>query len=73
MTNIIPNRASDSGPEPQEFDWRDWIDNARDFANVASKTEAQAGASAETRNRHRIAYINRALDALLEAKELLCR
>lgn len=71
----IPDRASNAGPEPgAQPAWRDLLDDAREYAQKADRTEASyLGFTAAEHNARRIALIDRAIAALQEAKELLCR
>jgi hypothetical protein len=73
----LPDRASDSGPEPQQDrDWRDWLYEAEESCTRARRAETSATwtpGQAEIRNRLRLRHIQDAMDALQRAKELLCR
>ena len=73
MPESLPARASDSGPDAQEpLDWRDQIDEAIDSARRAARAESLLGNTPAERNRERVRHINAAMDALLEARGLLC-
>ena len=77
MPETIPDRASNAGPEPEApMDWRDCIDEARDEARSASRAMAvpsRPDLPGVCANQLRIAAIDRAIEALQSAKELLCR
>jgi hypothetical protein len=75
MFEPLPDRASNSGPEPSwPADWRDWLCIAEEDIAAARRMESdiQFDSNAK-RNRVRIAAINAAMDALIAAKELLCK
>ena len=74
MFEPLPDRASNSGPEPSwPADWRDWLCIAEEDIAAARRMEKDMRfGSDERHNRSRIAAINAALDALQKAKELLC-
>jgi hypothetical protein len=63
----LPNRASDGGPEEQQRDWRDWLYEAEDACKRARRAEWSYA------NAARLRHIQDAMEALHEAKELLCR
>ena len=70
----LPNRASDAGPEAQEqLDWRDHCYTAEEYSASARRTMSGAVLESRYRNRDRIAKIDRAIEALQSARELLCR
>ena len=77
MPDLPPDRASDSGPDrrpdPSELsDWRSWLYVAEENCAAARRMEKDTRFdSEERRNRHRIAAINAAMEALQEAKDLL--
>ena len=74
MSESLPDRASNAGPEPAwRNDWRDWLCIAEENCAAARRMEKDMRfGSDERHNRSRIAAINAALDALQKAKELLC-
>jgi hypothetical protein len=76
MSESLPDRASNAGPEPAwsaDADWRDWLCIAEENCAAARRMEKDMRfGSDERHNRSRIAAINAALDALQKAKELLC-
>lgn len=73
--NTLPNRASDAGPEPQEMDWRDHIDEAEDLCGRARRAMAEPARpeQAAKRNKMRLDRIEVAISHLNAAKELLCK
>lgn len=78
MYPTVPDRASNAGPESQEppKDWMDWLFDAEDACRDARNAETQPYNSPRDRawgNRARIRAIERAVAALQEARELLCR
>jgi hypothetical protein len=73
MLESLPDRASNAGPEPQELDWRDLLWAAEENLTAARRMEIDIRLDSNAkRNRSRIAAINAAMNALQEAKELLC-
>ena len=58
------DQTSNAGPAEPVKDWRDWLDEAREFPRSASRAELY-----ETR----LYYIRKAMDALKEAEAMLCR
>jgi hypothetical protein len=77
MTPNLPDRVSDAGPDPvedeYEYDWRDYLDFARDEIWAAERAERlEAGTAAEVHH-DRIAAIDDAITMLQKAKEYLCR
>jgi hypothetical protein len=75
MSESLPDRASNAGPEPAwRNDWRDWLCIAEEDIAAARRMEKDTRFGSDAgRNRNRIAAINAAMDALQAAKELLCR
>ena len=74
MFEPLPDRASNAGPEPQELDWRDLLWVAEEDIAAARRMEIDIRFDGNAkRNRDRIAAIDAAMNALKEAKELLCR
>ena len=77
MSESLPDRASNAGPEPAwsaDADWRDWLCIAEEDISAARRMEIDIRFDSNAkRNRSRIAAINAAMDALQAAKELLCR
>ena len=75
MSESLPDRASNAGPEPAwPADWRDWLCIAEENCAAARRMEIDIRFDSNAkRNRDRIAAIDAALDALQTAKELLCR
>jgi hypothetical protein len=72
----IPDQTSNAGPAEPERDWRDWLDEAREFARSASRAELdESFVNSPTASGHarRLRYIRKAMDALLEAEAMLCR
>lgn len=71
----IPSRASDAGPESKDpgYDWRDYLDFAREETIVSSRSMCLNGNVPEARNSRRIQAIDNAIEHLQRAKELLCR
>lgn len=71
----LPSRASDAGPESKDpgYDWRDELDFAGDERMYATRSMPVPGKIPEARNAERIRHIERAIEHLQRAKELLCR
>jgi len=73
----IPDRTSNAGPDREDRrDWRDWLSEAEEASARARRTMTAVcfpDASGEIRNALRIRHIDEAMEALQEAKELLCR
>lgn len=72
---VIPDRASDSGPDSREpgVTWRDHLDFAAEQIRYAARAEGQEGRIPEMRNYLRIKRVRMAIAELERAKELLCR
>ena len=66
----LPNRASDGGPEESKpRDWYEWLCEAEDLIDIAKVLPDMR----RTPHAERVKQIDRAMQALAEAKELLCR
>jgi hypothetical protein len=62
MSNKLPNRASDAGPDSgTPRDWYDWLDECRDLLRAAMRAEDQK----------RRTLVREAEEALRAARELL--
>ena len=77
MPETLPDQTSNAGPESQQdMDWWDLLWVADENIKAAKRTEQDGynySAPGAKRNRSRIAAIDHAIEALQEAKELLCR
>ena len=76
MSNeTIPDRASNGGPEnaTADMDWRDLLWVADENIKAAKNMMSEPFMSPVRANRNRIAAIESAIEALQQAKELLCR
>jgi hypothetical protein len=77
MPESLPARASDGGPDREDRrDWRDWLYQAEEAsarARRAMTATSVPDAAGEFRNALRLRHISEAMEALQQAKELLCR
>ncbi len=75
MPEMIPDRASNAGPEPTPaLDWRDYLDFAGENVRAAGRIEIDDRfRKPADRNRNRISAINYAIEQLERAKEELCK
>jgi hypothetical protein len=64
----IPDQTSNAGPAEPEMDWGDWLWEAQEFIQQASRAEGDHPKQAQ-----RLRYIRKAIDALKEAEAMLCR
>ena len=76
MSNeTIPDRASNGGPEnaTADMDWRDLLWAADEDIRAAKRMEQSCESiDGAKRNRNRIVAIESAIEALQQAKEMLC-
>jgi hypothetical protein len=77
MQPTIPDQTSNAGPDvTEDLDWLDYLWVADEDIKAARNTEQDGynyAAPGAKLNRSRIACIDRAIEALNNAKELLCR
>jgi hypothetical protein len=74
---MIPDQTSNAGPDREDKrDWRDWLYEAEEAsarARRAMTATTVPDAAGEFRNALRLRHISEAMEALQQAKELLCR
>ena len=63
----IPDQTSNAGPVEPEMDLGDWLGEAQEFIQQASRAEGYP------KQAQRLHYIRMAMEALKEAEAMLCR
>lgn len=70
----ISDQVSNAGPDAtEEHDWRDMLWAAEENIKAASRMEIDDRFAGAKMHRNRVSAIDHAIEALQEAKDLLCR